>query len=724
MPSFQLINNVRMVLASQLAWDSTELVVRDSDLSDAEKYDPTKVLALTLVGDEELNQYEIVYATQRTGTTFTISRGEEDTTAGDWPSGTALLAAMTASVLTGVAQAPTSGDQVSYGGGNFGSSGTVEETLDDMGDAIITLSATDTEFYESVEQRISGPLFSPGATNFVDLRWQAGAIRLVTAGFGVVVSATAPMAAPTIPPDLVLALRCSDISNFGNIKVTAQDAAGTNKMEWNVASSQIPSNNAWALVFLAASSATLTGTPATSLPTVLKLDVNDDSTGPLTIDMNFVDVVPVRNSYLGAFLHVKVPTDWNKVDTIAKFGFRVSCVINPTDIPTIGAVEIREAMLDGHRIYATSTANFKAQTKAQILTTLFNGLRTFFNESVDPDGWFYNNGWNGPLDLEPATSVRELVAAAYKEGVGVGDFRSAVEVYRFDDPIHEFVDLAEAQTALAGSNKLAINGELSALSVADLNTLFAAIVTSRNFYSTVLDYQNADNLKSGTVDPARLPVVPVNKGGTGVDTIEEARLLIGVPVGGMIVWPSDTMPTEFWLPCGGQTLSKSAYPELAAMLGAPFNVDANNFKLPDLRGRVVAGTDDLGATAAGRLTTAGGGIDGALLGAVGGAQGVALSLTQLPSHTHTQQGAHAGGGSAAYAGDHQHYGAVVGPTQIQQGGYASYGAVYGYDGLTGGHTHSVSVSTTLSGQTGASGSGSAHFNVQPTICLNWIIRAR
>jgi hypothetical protein len=42
--------------------------------------------------------------------------------------------------------------------------------------------------------------------------------------------------------------------------------------------------------------------------------------------------------------------------------------------------------------------------------------------------------------------------------------------------------------------------------------------------------------------------------------------------------------------------------------------------LPDLRGRVVAGKDDMGGSAAGRITAASSGITGTTLGGTGGAQ--------------------------------------------------------------------------------------------------------
>ena len=54
--------------------------------------------------------------------------------------------------------------------------------------------------------------------------------------------------------------------------------------------------------------------------------------------------------------------------------------------------------------------------------------------------------------------------------------------------------------------------------------------------------------------------------------------------------------------------------------------------LPDLRGRTMAGMDDMGASAIGRLTTTGFGASGIVLGNAGGNE--KLTAAQIPGHTH------------------------------------------------------------------------------------------
>jgi len=108
--------------------------------------------------------------------------------------------------------------------------------------------------------------------------------------------------------------------------------------------------------------------------------------------------------------------------------------------------------------------------------------------------------------------------------------------------------------------------------------------------------------------------------------------------------------------------------------------------VPDLRGRIPGGKDNMGGTAASRLTTGGSGVDGATLGASGGAETHTLSVTQMPAHQHGQN--HTGSGALS---------------QIPQGGGGA--------------------GTTASGVATASvGGGLAHNNTQPTLVTNYIIK--
>lgn len=60
-----------------------------------------------------------------------------------------------------------------------------------------------------------------------------------------------------------------------------------------------------------------------------------------------------------------------------------------------------------------------------------------------------------------------------------------------------------------------------------------------------------------------------------------------------------------WLLCYGQAISRATYAPLFAAIGTTFGVGdgSTTFNLPDCRGRVHAGKDDMGGTAAARIVT-------------------------------------------------------------------------------------------------------------------------
>lgn len=142
-----------------------------------------------------------------------------------------------------------------------------------------------------------------------------------------------------------------------------------------------------------------------------------------------------------------------------------------------------------------------------------------------------------------------------------------------------------------------------------------------------------------------------------------------------------------WLWCDGSAVSRATYAALFAAISTAFGVGngSTTFNVPDLRGRVPAGKDDMGSGAASRLTAGGSGVSGATLGAVGGAQTVTLTEATTGPHSHAQQGYGDIGGSAVFT------------------------------------TGSSSPSTTVT--TSSAGGGSAHNNIPPVQVFNYIVKA-
>ena len=89
------------------------------------------------------------------------------------------------------------------------------------------------------------------------------------------------------------------------------------------------------------------------------------------------------------------------------------------------------------------------------------------------------------------------------------------------------------------------------------------------------------------------------------------------PPGVVLPYAGSSAPSS-WLLCDGSAVSRTTYADLFAAISTTYGTGdgTTTFNLPDLTGRIPAGKE---ATAT-RLTSGGGGVDGATLGAVGGVQ--------------------------------------------------------------------------------------------------------
>lgn len=208
------------------------------------------------------------------------------------------------------------------------------------------------------------------------------------------------------------------------------------------------------------------------------------------------------------------------------------------------------------------------------------------------------------------------------------------------------------------------------------------------------------------------------------------------PTGSVIDFAGSSNPTG-WLLCFGQAVSRTTYSDLFALISTTYGVGdgSTTFNLPDLRGRTIAGKDDMGGSAASRITAGGSGITGTTLGAAGGVQTHPLVTGELASHLHTASSSGASVDHSHVTPNHQHRHVLTTGSQASifgTGGnitmnYFSVGASGSTpahltensgSGTTGGvsadHSHSISVNT--------AGSGTAHQNTQPTFILNKIIK--
>jgi microcystin-dependent protein len=211
-----------------------------------------------------------------------------------------------------------------------------------------------------------------------------------------------------------------------------------------------------------------------------------------------------------------------------------------------------------------------------------------------------------------------------------------------------------------------------------------------------------------------------------------------VPVGVVNPFAGATAPAG-WLLCYGQAVSRTQYPILFTTIGTTYGVGdgSTTFAIPDMRGRVVAGEDDMGGTAVNRITSAVSGITGTTLGATGGTQN-----PPLHQHANTVSGTFA---SSAHSHTHLSPIGISNGTSVlnpQNAISDGAGSVTDYFDTQFGVSanYLVAISTinterykvTSSGPSATSsptitnvdaGTGTSG-NIQPTIILNYIIKAQ
>lgn len=244
------------------------------------------------------------------------------------------------------------------------------------------------------------------------------------------------------------------------------------------------------------------------------------------------------------------------------------------------------------------------------------------------------------------------------------------------------------------------------------NAEFNQLVNESNSQDTRLtDLESNSVTIAGVKTFSSIPILPGSDPTTSNQAARKAYVdATKAPVGALVSYIGTTAPSG-WLLCDSKTIGNAssggtaranddtqtlfellwnsfadAQATVSGGRGSTASADfaANKtITLPDLRGRIPLGKDDMGGSAANRITSAStNGANATTLGGVGGAQTHTLTTAEMPAHTHAIGTAITVNGGAGGIAE------------------ASPGAV----------------------NSGSTGGGGAHSNTQPWIALNYIIR--
>lgn len=231
--------------------------------------------------------------------------------------------------------------------------------------------------------------------------------------------------------------------------------------------------------------------------------------------------------------------------------------------------------------------------------------------------------------------------------------------------------------------------------VIDSNTGAISIITGSEAASPSAPAITAGKLPIAQILLATSTTTITNSLITDERTHTVGSLSVVIPSGVMMAYGGTSAPTD-WLLCYGQAISRTTYANLFSALGTAYGVGngSTTFNVPDLRGRVPLGKDDMGGASADRVTAS----EADNLGESEGAEDHVLTEAELASHKHELK-----------------YSTISANAQFSA---TSFFALH--TGATDYMRDATNAST--DNQMVDAGSDSAHNNMQPYQTTNWIIK--
>ena len=252
-----------------------------------------------------------------------------------------------------------------------------------------------------------------------------------------------------------------------------------------------------------------------------------------------------------------------------------------------------------------------------------------------------------------------------------------------------------------------IDSELNTV-IDAVNELFdlgvAGVVPDNTITLAKLTHQNAGELYSFSATGVPEMVAKGTDGQVLTANTSGAPAFIDASVNpsGVIVPFAGSSAPSGWLLADGAAVSRTTYANLFATISTTYGVGdgSTTFNVPDLRGRIPAGLDNMGSSSANRITST----QADNLGGVIGSEDHTLTLAETPAHRHLTMNLSASSSGAL--------------SSSNQATFASAGGLGNSDYRIGNTSADSNV-----GRTNSQGGGDAHSILQPTIFLNHIIKA-
>jgi len=196
-----------------------------------------------------------------------------------------------------------------------------------------------------------------------------------------------------------------------------------------------------------------------------------------------------------------------------------------------------------------------------------------------------------------------------------------------------------------------------------------------------------------------------------------------IPVGALFPYPSLLAP-EGYISCQGQILSQTEYADLYSVVGSLYNIGgepSGSFRIPNLTSRVPVGYSS-------------GVSEFDPVGKYSGGNTHRLTISELPSHTHTQDAhSHSQNAHNHTQDSHSHSATTSFYNYGGNFGYGYFGSFRNRVGVTGGWgLGTTSAQPTINGTAAVNQNATAqnmntggdvpHNNTQPYLTLNYVIK--